>query len=271
VNGLSRAWELYKQSFAVLSKDGEMLIFPIASGVCVVLLAAGFFIPLQGSGTFQAIGSHTAGWREYAPLFLWYYLNYFLIFFFNSALIACALIRLGGGDPTVNDGLQVAFFRSGRIAIWALVAATVGIALSAFNNRKSFLMRIVGSALSLGWTMITYLILPVILIEGRGIYDSIYRSEELFKKQWGEQLIGSFGFGLLNFLLLLPGFLGAAFLWRLDRPAAIVAGCVYILMLSVVSSAVTGVFKAALYWHAAKGTPPPGFSAEALNPSGAWE
>jgi hypothetical protein len=267
VNGLSRAWELYKQSFAVLSKDGEMLIFPVASGVSVALLAAGFFIPLYTDGTFAALAANKALWSDYALLFLWYYLNHFLICFFNSALIGCALIRLGGGDPTVGDGFGVAFYRAGRIAVWAFVAATVGVALSAFNKRQSLLTRLIGAALSFGWTMVTYLILPVILIEGRGIHDSIYRSQELFRKQWGEQLIGTFGFGFLNFLLLLPCIIPIAFLWGVDRAAAVIAGAAYILVLSVVSSAVTGVFKAALYWHAAKGAPPPGFTPEAMNPS----
>ena len=68
----------------------------------------------------------------------------------------------------------------------------------------------------LAWALITYMIVPVILFEDRGVYDSIYRSQELFQQNWGEQLAGNFGFGLLNFLLCLPAFGLAALLWKVD-------------------------------------------------------
>ena len=34
-------------------------------------------------------------------LFLFYLVQYFMIFFFNTALVGAAMIRLRGGDPTV--------------------------------------------------------------------------------------------------------------------------------------------------------------------------
>jgi len=187
--------------------------------------------------------------------------------FFNSALIGCAGIRLAGGVPSLASGFGVAFARLGRIAAWALVAATVGMILSAFNNRRSLLLRLAGSALSIGWNMVTYLIVPVLIMEDRGVYDAYYRSEELFRKQWGEELIGSFGFGLLNTILMAPGLLLSLVVWRLDHAGAVIAFVMYTLFLAVISSAVSGVFKAALYRFAASGTVPPGFTADALNPS----
>ncbi len=271
MDALERTWLLWKESFAVLSKDGEILLFPVLSGISVVLLAAGFFFPLYRTGALEALAHNNGTWALYATIFAWYYLNHFLIVFFNSALIGCAGIRLSGGDPKVSDGLRIAFGHVGRIAAWALIAATVGMMLSAFNDRRNRLLRLFGAALSIGWSLITYLIVPVLIMEDRGVYDSIHRSAELFRKQWGEELIGTFGFGLLNTLLLAPGFILAAFVWRLDYAGAVIVGIVYVLFLSVVTSAAMGVFKAALYRFAASGEVPPGFTAEALNPSrGIW-
>ena len=68
-----------------------------------------------------------------------------------------------------------------------------------------------GSLLGLSWTLVTYLIVPVLIFEEGGVYDSIERSASLFRKRWGEQIAGSFGFGLLSFLMFLPG-LALAFL-----------------------------------------------------------
>lgn len=266
---LSRTIRLYKESFAVLTKDSEILLFPILSGISAALLAAGAFYTFYQDGTLLAFAHRTATWQDYATMFVWYYLNNFLIIFFNSALIGCASIRLGGGDATLGKGFGMALDRAAHIALWALVASTVGVFLQSFNNRRSGLLtRLIGAGLSIAWTMMTYLIVPVLVMENRGVYDSIYRSAELFKKQWGEELLGSFGFGLLNVLLFLPAIGMGAFLCRYDVVSGLIVVVIYALFQGVISSAVGGVFRAALYQFAVSGDAPQGFSAEALDPTG---
>lgn len=258
---LDRTWQLYKQSFAVLSADVEILLFPVMSAAAALVVSASFFVPMYRIGAFEAMRARTARWDDYAVLFAWYCLYYFVIIFFNSALVGCANIRLSGGDPTVTDGLRIAVARFPRIVAWTLVAATVGVLLQSLRNRRNILSGLLGSALGLGWTLITYLIVPVLMFENRGVYDSIYRSAELFKKHWGEQVAGSFGFGLLNLMLFLPGLLLGALFWTWDRGFAVIAVLVYTLILAAVSSAVRGVFTVALYRYATSGEAPPGFSA----------
>lgn len=263
----SRTWHLYKESFAVLSQDGEILLFPVLSGISTVLLAAGFFIPLYREGMVLPLLRGKATWDQYLGVFSWFYLNNFLIVFFNTALIGCANIRFSGGVPSVAAGLRLALARTPSIAVWAFVSSALSLVFGAFNTRRSWLLRSMSKAASLTWTMVTYLIVPVLIVEDRGIFSSLERSRELFRRQWGEQLIGTFGFGLLNTLLLAPGFLAGMALWRFDRAGAVIVGLTYALFLAMISSAVSGVFKAALYRFAATGQVPPGFTANALNPS----
>jgi hypothetical protein len=261
MGALDRTWQLYKQSFAVLSADIEILLFPVMSAVAAILVAVSFFVPLYQVGTFEAIHNNTAKWDDWACMFVWYYANFFVIVFFNSALVGCANIRLSGGDPTVRDGLRIAFLHVHRNAAWTLVAATVGLVLQSLRNRRNLLGGMLGAALGLGWTLITYLIVPVLIFENRGIFDSIQRSAELFRKRWGEQVAGSFGFGLLNLLLCIPGFLLGALIWSYDPVSGFIVGLVYLLILAALSSAVRGVFTAALYRYASAGEVPAGFSA----------
>jgi hypothetical protein len=269
MDALSRTIDLYKDSFAVLTKDSEILLFPVMSGISATLLAAGAFYTFYHDGTLLAVAHRTAGWENYAALFAWYFLNNFLIIFFNSALIGCASIRLSGGDATLGKGFGMAMDRMAHIALWALVASTVGIILQSFSSRRGGLLsRLVGAVISVGWTMMTYLIVPVLVMENRGVFGSIHRSQELFKKQWGEQLLGSFGFGLLNFFLFLPAVGVGAFLCRYDVAAAVIVVVIYALFQAVISSAVSGVFRAALYQFAVSGQAPQGFTAEALDPTG---
>ena len=262
---LGRTWLLFKESFAVLAGDSEILVFPVCSGISLLLLGASFFIPLYRDGTLQAVTHHKGTWDDYAVLFAWYYLNFFVGIFFNSALMGCANIRLSGGQPTVGAGFRMALSRVGPIAVWALVAASVGLVLSSLRDRRNQLMSFVAAGLNLAWSLITYLIVPVLLFENRGVFGSLHRSEQLFRSHWGEQVAGSFGFGLLSTLLSIPAVLLALACWRVDPIAGIILAAVYLVILATVTSAVRGVFTVALYRYATAGSAPSGFSADAID------
>ncbi len=261
----SRGWQLFKESFAVLAGDAEILVFPVCSGISLLLLGASFFIPLYRDGTLREVARHKGTWDDYAVLFAWYYLSYFVGIFFNSALMGCANMRLSGKQPTVGAGFHIASRRLGRIALWALVAATVGVALSFLRDRSNKLLSIAAAGLNLAWSLITYLIVPVLLFEERGVFGSLHRSEQLFRSHWGEQVAGGFGFGLVSPLLSIPAIFLAFAFWRVDPVAGIILAAVYILILATVFSAVRGIFTVALYRYATAGAAPPGFSTHVID------
>ena len=261
----SRTWKLFKESFAVLAADSKILVFPVCSGISLVLLGASFFIPLYRDGTLQAVTHHKGTWDDYAVLFGWYYMNFFVGIFFNSALMGCANMRLSGRQPTVGAGFRIALSHLGRIAAWALVAASVGMVLSSLRDRNNKLLSVVAAGLNIAWSLVTYLIVPVLLFEDRGVFASLHRSSELFRSHWGEQVAGSFGFGLLSALLSIPAVVLAVLCWRIDPIAGIILAGVYLLILATVTSAVRGVFTVALYRYATAGSPPPGFSADVID------
>jgi len=261
---LGRTWQLFKQSFAVLAADKEILLFPILSTSAAILAFAGFFVPLYTTGMLELIARGQGAWTDYIPLFSWYYVNYFIVIFFNSALVGCANIRLSGGDPTLGDGFRIAAARVHRIAAWTLLAATVGLLLHALESRSRRAGKIAASVLGLGWTLITYLVIPVLIFEDLGVFASVRRSAELFRGRWGEQIVGQAGFGLLSLVLALPGLALGFLLWSYDRAAAIILVLIYILILAAVVSATKGIFTVALYRYAAGGAAPFGFSEELM-------
>lgn len=260
-----RTWQLFKESFAVLAGDAKILVFPVCSGISLLLLGASFLIPLYRDGTLQAVTHRKGTWDDYAVLFAWYYLNFFVGIFFNSALMGCANIRLSGKQPTVGAGLRIATDHLGRIAAWALVAASVGLLLSCMRDRSNKLLSFAAAGLNLAWSLITYLIVPVLLFENHGVFGSLQRSKELFRSHWGEQVAGSFGFGLLSTLLSIPAVLLALACWRLNPIGGIILGAVYLLIMATVISAVRGIFTVALYRYATAGAAPPGFSADVID------
>ena len=199
-----------------------------------------------------------------ATLFVFYLANYFVIVFFNVALVGVANSRLTGGNWTFDQGLQLAWTRKWVILQWAFVAATVGMALRLLSERASFVGRIVISIIGVAWNVACYFVVPVLAFEDVSPGGALYRSAELFTETWGERVVGGFSLGIIFMLLMLPGALVWIGMINVAGPKGLVAGGIimaaYVLLLSVVSSAVQGIFNAALYRYACDQAAPLGFS-----------
>lgn len=206
---ISNSFALARSSWRVLRTDKQLVLFPVISSIACLLVLASFGLPLLGlalSGNlqFEDGNGHPALWT-YPVAFAFYFCNYFVIVFCNSALISCALMRFAGETPTLADGFHAAWSRLPQIAAWALVSATVGLILRAIENAHEKAGQIVSALLGTAWTIITYFVVPVLVVEKLGPIDAIRRSLQLLKQTWGEALVGKVGLGLFKFLLMLPG------------------------------------------------------------------
>jgi hypothetical protein len=264
----SRSWELMKASGAVLRSDKELLVFPVLSGFATLLLLATFVLPIFMFQLF-AHGNNVLGG---ILAFLFYFCSYSVTFFFNSALVAAALIRLGGGDPTVSDGLAAARAKIGPILGYAAIAATVGMLLNALKNKENnFLVRMLGSGLGVAWTLSTFLVVPVLVNENVGPIDAIKQSIDLLKRTWGENAIGNVGlgaaFGLIMFAMILIGVALVVASAMLSMQLAIAVAIFAILsvaLLGIIQSALASIYSAALYRYATVGEAPAGFQGTVL-------
>ncbi len=159
----------------------------------------------------------------YAWLFAMYVAQYFVIIFFNTALVGAAMARLDGRDPTVRSALKVAASRIGPIFGYAVISATVGVLLRAFAERLGFIGRLVVAGVGVAWTVATFLVVPILAAEGIGPLAAIAKSGALLRKSWGENLIGNTGIALT--MGLTGGVIGIfgigsrreALRWRLHR------------------------------------------------------
>jgi uncharacterized protein DUF6159 len=280
----SRSWELVKQSFAILKSDKQLMLFPILSAACCLVVTAiiatgGTLLTLPSFAAAAAAGERWTPAHApffYPVLFLLYVANYFVIVFFNVALVGVANSRLVGGSWTMRDGLELAWARKGTIIQWAIVAATVGVILKTIEERLGILGRIVMRIIGVAWALACYFVVPVLAFEDLSPIEAVERSSKLFKDTWGEKVVGGFSFSIVFFLLALPGiglFVVSLLLAVGTRSAVLIAlgfivMMLYFLLLSVVSSAVQGIFNAALYRYACFKQVPPAFDGQLI--TAAW-
>ncbi|MBU1225645.1 MAG: hypothetical protein KJ698_00345, partial [Actinobacteria bacterium] len=249
---ISRTIELAKASWQVLKADKELIILPILSLVATMAVAASFLAPILLSG--EGTNIEDPGTVGYVLLFVAYVVLAFITIFFNAALVHAANERLDGGDPTIGSALRGAAGRVHRILPWALVSATVSIVLRAIEERAGIVGRIVSGIAGIAWSLVTFLVIPVLVIEDIGVVDAVKRSGAMFKRTWGENMASQVGFGLLGFLAMLPALLiGAAAVAAGGAVAffGIVVAVLWVLTVAMVLSALSGIFQTALYRYAA--------------------
>jgi hypothetical protein len=271
---ISNGFSLARSSWGVLAQDKHLIWFPIVSGFLFLLVVASFVFPLATLVDWNQVQQQTQDNQGKPPVwiygvaFAFYFACYFVIIFCNSALVACALMRFNGQEPRLRDGFALATARFPQIFAWALVSATVGVLLkaieSAYEDAGYYISLVLGTA----WSVMTFFVVPVLVVEKAGPIAAVSRSTSLMVKTWGETLVGRMGINFAMFLLALPiilVFIGGAILIGNGMVAAGVAllilGVVGIILHAAISSALNTILLAALYQYAADRKVPVGFDA----------
>ncbi|MEN9839091.1 MAG: hypothetical protein RL177_570 [Bacteroidota bacterium] len=249
MNSIRKAFHLAKIAWLVILADKELLLYPILSGLAILSLLSVSFFPMLLAEGFGNEGV------SLLLLFMLYLAVTFIVQFFNAALVSSALVRLNGGNPTLKTGFRQAWKRVGLIAKWSLIAATVGMLLNALRKRSGMFGSLFGGILEIGWNLISFFVIPVLIVEGISPMDALHRSKDMLKKTWGEQLSGSFGFGVLTFVLALPVGILIILLMPLFGSSMIpfVILVVYLFALVLFMTTMSGIYQAALYLYAREG------------------
>ena len=258
---ISRSWSLAGQCWNVLKEDPALLLFPLLSSIVLLVVLGSFALPMFAfyhslqPALAEGSTTHTSRLLFYIAMYVFYFVSYTVMMFFNSALISVALKRLDGESASVREGLQMALARLPAILGYAVIAATVGTILRAIEDRVGFIGRIVIGIIGAGWTIATAMTLPVLIEEDVGPVEAISRSLALLRRNWGENVIGNGGISLGVAVAAIPicglGLL-LVFAAISTRASASIflAMALFVLMmiaLGLVSTTLHSIYTAALY------------------------
>jgi uncharacterized protein DUF6159 len=258
---ITRSFQLVGQSYQVLMRDKELMVLPLLSGAIMAAVVAVVGLGFSWGGAPPA----ARGPALYLPIFLMYVVLYAIGIFFQAAVVAGATERMRGGDPTVGSALAAAQRRLWPIVMWAIVAATVGMFLRAVQDRVGFIGKIVAGLAGAAWSLATFFIVPVLVLEDKSIPDSFTESVSVFKKTWGETMAGGASIGIVAVCAWVVLFALVALIAMATGPLAIVVFAVGAIVLGIFFSALQGIYVASLYRYATEGSAPPGFDRTLLD------
>jgi hypothetical protein len=202
---IGRGWKMSKLSMAVVKKDPELMVYVFLSGVMALAAIVAMGLPefLNMGWTSTEDGKMTPAYMGF--LFGGYMGISIIVTFWNSAIVANAYIRLNGGDPKFIDGFSAAFKRIHLIIMWGIIAGTVGLLLKmlkqAAREQKGggavlvMILQIIGATI---WWIMSFFVIPLMVIEGIGVGESMKKSKQMFMKTWGENVTSGMGIGIIT-------------------------------------------------------------------------
>ena len=243
---------LASASLDVLKKDKVLAAIPFASAITSIVIVTLF----SGVAYFslEHVVNPAPGQNEFSATPLTWAVGIVGLLivtitaqFFAATLVAGANERLDGGDPTLGSAMSKAFTRSRSIVGWSLLNATVGLILQQVREKAGVLGSVLAFLGGAAWNVATWLVLPIIIVEGLGPIAAVKRSVALLKQTWGENLIAQAGLGLVSALLMLPGIAVATLLMMAIPLLGISLMLIWIFAIASIISALGAVYRTALY------------------------
>ncbi len=257
---LKTGWTLTKDSVGVIRDHPKLLVFPLLAGLSSIVFLVLFFLPL-------VLANVVGGGLEYVVLFGLYFVTTFFSTYFSAALVYAANEAFHGRDPVIGDSMRAINDSLGPIVVWSLISATVSILFRILENSDNPLASILRALFALGWSIMTFFIVPVLVFEDVSARSMFERSGSTFKETWGETLGAGFGITAIvigiGIALVVTALAVSVPVLAVFPGGGIVLAVVLVALALVftylISQTVWGIAKTALYVYAEEGIAPSQF------------
>jgi type IV secretory pathway VirB3-like protein len=265
---------LTQKSWAIVKENRYLLAFPVLGFIASLVPLALFWVPAG----YLALNDQNVAAIGLAIIGI--FANQIVISIAGGGLVASADVELSGGDSSVGHGIGRALARLFPLIGWALIATVVNVIVGFVRGQGSGAAGAVRNLAAAGilamWQIITFFVLPFIMLEGRGPITAIKESFALFRAKWGVQIFGGVRIGgLIGLATILPGillvvlgfvaaFTGSAALVALGV-ALIVIGILLFMVGALLISTMKGIFSVVLFRYAKDGALEGGFTEAELS------
>ena len=262
---------LTRQSWTVLKDNRYLMAYPIV-GIVAGIIPFGV---IAGGVLFIAMNQNWIGW---ALVVIGLYLLMLVTAIVQAGLTVSAAAELEGGSSSLGHGLSTAIGHLGRLARWAFVSTVVSLLVAALRGTNSggiatvIFRNVLAAAADVMWQLITFFVMPAMMLDDLGMIDAIKKSASTFKQRWGTQLSGGVRIGgLIGLIAVLPAIIAVVIGVVLATAGTVavgvplvVVGMIVLIVAGLILSAIRGVFSVVLYRFATQGIVEGGFTEQQL-------
>jgi len=266
-------WRLGSRAIAYVLRDKSLLFFPLFSWSVLLAVMLTFYIAagpdklrIFVNTRVNEIGVEYINWGYYWVVFLAYLFVFYIAELCSVALTKCAEETMDGVDTKFRDGMYAASHRVISTAIWTLLAATIGLLLTVLDQERRC-SRVIRNVLGAPWRVVTYFVVPVMVLEDVNLIRALRRSPQLLNNTWGETPAPHLGLGWVGFLILAPNLLILAvlsYLYPNWNSLLILMGIAAIVLVGLTLQTARTILMVVLYKYAAGQQIPNSFSYEFL-------
>jgi len=201
-------------------------------------------------------GVQLINWGYYENALIAYAVLALISGFFSFGLVACTRITLEERDSKFVDGMIAALRNLHWVFIWAFIAWTIGPILTLLDHQRHT-SRWVRKALKTSWSLLSYFVIPIVVVDRTNIFSALRRSVQVMSKAWGDGAVSRLGMGWFFLLLSSPTIVVFLYGHYLEGAfpswlAFVVLALVY--MTIVIYQTANSVLSVALYRYALDGT-----------------
>lgn len=260
---------LTQKSWAIVRENRYLLVFPALGFILCLVPLAVFWVPAG----YLALNNQNVAAIGLAIIGL--FANQLVLAISGGGLVAAADTELSGGNSSVGHGLARAVARLIPLLGWSLISTVVNTIVGFIRNRgggaASAVTNLAAAGVLAMWQIVTFFVLPFIMLEGRGPISAIKDSFALFKAKWGVQIFGGVRIGgLIGLATIVPGvilvILGFVLVFT-DLAGVLALGIVLIaigilvfMIGALLISTMRGIFSVVLFRYAQSGTVEGGFT-----------
>ena len=263
MNRIKRGFRITKLGIHVVKADPELMVYLLFS---VIMSVLSFGVVLTFTGGLGFVIGNDEGFEGGVAVgtFISYFIVSVITVFWNAAIIASAYERMTTGrNPSFSYGIKQAMKCFPQILIWGLISGTVGVIIGFFeamaesdNIVVAIIGHIISFMISFAWWMTTFFVVPMIVLENSGVFESMKKGPKLFDETWGENIVASVGTGIINFIVILTIIVVCLPLFVFGEIGAALAFILIVIGIAISSlffTACDAVNKASLYYYAKTG------------------
>jgi hypothetical protein len=233
---LRRAWVFMREALTMAFRDKDLLLPPIFSIIASTVFLVGALLIINALGLWDQLGNEEEGTNvvEIVIALVTGFIFYSISYFFTGMTVHLINVHLRGRDAQLGTAFADALKNLPALLLLAGASAIVSV-LTSRRRREGGMSAgdFAAGAIQRIWTVVVYLILPIIILEDAPFFKAFGRAKEIHNGNLVPIAIGEIGviivnriIGVVGILLAVVGVVGLSVVGGTIAliPAIIVAG-----------------------------------------------